>query len=110
MLRVSYHAGRARESNLKHGIAAIGKVILVLLLTGPLLAQQAAAAGKRARPGDHIKECRNCPALIVLPAGSFTMGSPADEPERDTDEPQQRITIKSSFAIATTPVTWNQWE
>jgi len=96
---------------LKQGIAAFGKVVLVLVLgSSALLAQQAAAAGKRARPGDHIKECRNCPALVVLPAGSFTMGSPANEPERDTDEPQQRITIRSAFAIATTPVTWNQWE
>jgi formylglycine-generating enzyme required for sulfatase activity len=33
-------------------------------------------------PGQTFKECRNCPQMIVLPAGQFTMGSPADEPLR----------------------------
>jgi formylglycine-generating enzyme required for sulfatase activity len=84
---------------------------LALLLAGAaLLGQQASAAGKKAKPGDHIKECRNCPELVVLPAGTYMMGSPASEPEREADEPQHRVSITKAFAIATTPVTWNQWE
>ena len=68
------------------------------------------AAESPPKPGEHIKECRNCPELIVLSAGTYMMGSPDDEPERDADEPQHRVTITKPFAIATTPVTWNQWE
>jgi formylglycine-generating enzyme required for sulfatase activity len=79
--------------------------ILALLLL-PVLALAAAPP----KPGKHIKECSNCPELVVLPAGSFLMGSPASEPERDADEPQHRVNITKSFAIATTQVTWNQWE
>src|SRR3954468_23380937 len=68
------------------------------------------AAGKFVKTGQHIKECRNCPELVVLPAGSFMMGSPPDEPERRDTEPQHRVTFARPFAMALTPVTWNQWE
>ncbi len=62
------------------------------------------------KPGAHLKECRNCPELIVLPPGTYTMGSPPVEPEREDDEPQRRVTIRAAFALATTAVTWTQWE
>jgi hypothetical protein len=38
------------------------------------------------KPKDRFKECADCPQMIVVPAGSFTMGSPASEPGRDTNE------------------------
>lgn len=60
--------------------------------------------------GETFSECRNCPEMIVLPAGSFTMGSPEDEALRRDNEVRQTITFARPFAIATTPVTWNQWE
>ena len=28
------------------------------------------------KPGDSFKECRDCPEMIVVPAGRFMMGSP----------------------------------
>jgi uncharacterized caspase-like protein len=34
------------------------------------------------KPKDTFKECTNCPEMAVVPAGSFTMGSPASEPDR----------------------------
>ena len=48
--------------------------------------------------------------MMVLPAGKFTMGSPADEPERRETEHQHSVTFARPFAIATTTVTWDQWE
>jgi formylglycine-generating enzyme required for sulfatase activity len=61
-------------------------------------------------PGQSFKECRNCPDMIVLPPGTFTMGSPADEPLRRENEPQQVISIPRVFAVSKTAVTWDQWE
>jgi formylglycine-generating enzyme required for sulfatase activity len=29
--------------------------------------------------GESFKDCPECPEMVVVPAGSFTMGSPADE-------------------------------
>ena len=47
----------------------------------------------------------------LLPAGTFTMGSPSDEAGRDSDEgPQHQVTLTQSFYMQTTEVTQSQWE
>jgi formylglycine-generating enzyme required for sulfatase activity/serine/threonine protein kinase len=47
-----------------------------------------------------IKDCESCPELVVVPEGSFFMGSPPSEEGRGHDEgPQQRVTIEHSFAV-----------
>lgn len=28
------------------------------------------------KPGSVFKDCKNCPEMVVLPAGSFVMGTP----------------------------------
>ncbi len=50
--------------------------------------------------------------FILLPAGTFTMGSPSDEPGRDgRDEgPQHQVTLTQPFYMQTTEVTQAQWE
>ncbi|MGD9712875.1 MAG: TIR domain-containing protein, partial [Thermomicrobiales bacterium] len=55
------------------------------------------------KPGDTFKECANtfCADMIVLPAGSFIMGSPATERGRAVNEgPQHTVTIKKPFAVS----------
>jgi formylglycine-generating enzyme required for sulfatase activity len=47
--------------------------------------------------------------LVKIPAGSFRMGSPGDEPERSDDEgPQHDVTL-GAFFMAQTPITQAQW-
>src|SRR5215469_14727367 len=47
--------------------------------------------------------------MVSIPAGSFVMGSPQDEPERLPNEgPQHRVTL-ASFFIGRSPVTQPQW-
>jgi len=47
--------------------------------------------------------------MVSIPAGSFVMGSPEDEPERQPDEgPQHRVTL-ASFFVGRSPVTQAQW-
>jgi formylglycine-generating enzyme required for sulfatase activity len=38
------------------------------------------------KPKDMFRECDNCPEMVVVPAGSFTMGSPANEEAGGTTE------------------------
>jgi formylglycine-generating enzyme required for sulfatase activity len=85
-------------------------ILVIAAATGD--AQSTARPGVKppAKPGSTFTECRNCPAMVVLPPGAFTVGSPADEPERRDNEPQKRITIARAFAIGRTEVTWDQWE
>ena len=42
--------------------------------------------------------------------GTFMMGSPQDEPERDNDELQHEVTLTKGFWIADTLVTQALWE
>ncbi|MDX2099055.1 MAG: formylglycine-generating enzyme family protein, partial [Leptolyngbyaceae cyanobacterium bins.59] len=46
--------------------------------------------------------------MILIPGGTFLMGSPADEPERDSDEEQHSVTVPSFF-MGKTQVTQAQW-
>ena len=62
------------------------------------------------RPKDVFKECDKCPEMVVLPAGRFTMGSPAsDKDRRDHEGPQHVVTIAQPFAVGRFQVTVEQF-
>ena len=63
------------------------------------------------KPKNTFQECRNCPQMIVVPAGSFTMGSPINEPQRGANEgPQHRVIFARQFAVAKFAVTFDEWD
>jgi formylglycine-generating enzyme required for sulfatase activity len=47
--------------------------------------------------------------FVTIPAGSFIMGSPEDEPGRNPDESQHEVTLTRGFSIQAAPVTQGQW-
>jgi len=62
-------------------------------------------------PVQLIQDAQDAPQLVLVPAGTFAMGSPESEPGRDIFEgPQHQVTIVHAFALATTPVTFEQWD
>ncbi len=48
--------------------------------------------------------------LIEIPAGTFTMGSPAGEKGRQEHEEQVTVTLTKSFGLGKTEVTQGQWQ
>ena len=80
-------------------------VIFISLITG--LTISAAGTG---RANKNFKECNMCPEMVVIPPGTFIMGSPETEKYREHDEGQHRVTIDYSFAVSKAPITWDQWE
>ncbi len=48
-------------------------------------------------------------AFKLIPAGTFTMGSPLDELGRDSYETQHQVTLSQPFYMHTTEVTQPQW-
>lgn len=63
-----------------------------------------------AQPGDEIRDCPECPEMVLVPAGEFTMGSPPGEPGRSDDEgPQREVTIAAPFWVGKYEVTFAEW-
>jgi formylglycine-generating enzyme required for sulfatase activity len=63
------------------------------------------------KPRDTFQECSNCPVMMVVPAGSFMMGSPAGEPGRSGNEdPQHEVTIASHFAVGQYELRFDEWD
>ena len=48
--------------------------------------------------------------LVLIPAGKFTMGSPATEQDRGGDEDQADVTLTEAFWLGKTEVTQGQWQ
>ena len=78
------------------------------------------AAKAKIAPGTTIKDCGECPEMVVVPSGSFLMGSPPDpvpdpfsnqkpKPIGEPKEKPQHIVQIQSFAIGKTEVTQEQW-
>jgi len=64
----------------------------------------------RTPPGTQFRDCADCPTMVVVPAGSFLMGTPEGEAGRTPIEgPRQRVAI-AAFALAVTPITFNEWD
>jgi formylglycine-generating enzyme required for sulfatase activity len=60
---------------------------------------------------DSFQECTDCPQMIVIPAGSFMMGSPASEPgHKPAEDPQHSVTIGKAFAVAKLELTFAEWD
>ena len=63
-------------------------------------------------PGQVFRDCADgCPEMVVVPAGSFMMGSPPSEVGSHEDErPVREVTIDAPFAVGVFEVTFAEWQ
>ena len=62
-------------------------------------------------PGARFRDCRECPEMVVLPPGTFVMGSPETEAGRQGNEgPAHAVTIERPFAMGIYEVTFSEWD
>lgn len=63
--------------------------------------------------GEWFKDHAAGPEMVVIPAGAFTMGSPASEQRwagyDGREEPKRRVEIARPFAVSATPITRQQF-
>ena len=92
------------------GVAASVLAGLALLAqVEPVAALQELAAAPD--PGTVFRACDVCPEMVVVPPGSFMMGSPATEAGRFDDEgPLRRVVIGYSLAVGVYEVTFAEWD
>ena len=89
-------------------------------IEGVLIPKSQTSQPQAVKPGVVFKDCDECPEMVVIPSGSFLMGSPPDpEPDlfsnakpvkvgEDNEKPQHRVNIQV-FAIGKYEVTQEQW-
>jgi formylglycine-generating enzyme required for sulfatase activity len=71
-----------------------------------------AAREQALEAGDVFRECaRDCPEMVVVPAGRFLMGSGVDDPmQRPNEGPPHQVILARPFAVSRFQVTFADWE
>ncbi len=54
------------------------------------------------------RDCKHCPDMVLIPAGSFEMGEEQGDWKTNTT-PQHDVTFAKPFAVAIHEVTWGEW-
>ena len=92
------------------GVLALGHEHRPIRITARALAAGQGNA-EATKPGDEFRDCANCPAMVVIPAGRFSMGSPADDPDaRSNERPQHEVVIAGPIAVAKFEATFDEWD
>lgn len=75
-----------------------------------VFASPAAAQEQGPATGSTLRDCANCPEMVVVPPGRFTMGAAPDDPDAfEGERPQREISIKA-FALGKFEVTFDEWD
>lgn len=64
---------------------------------------------EQSKPVKAFHDCSGCPEMIVIPGGSVTIGSPANEKSRFSDEAPRKEVHVREFAVSKYDVTRGQW-
>jgi formylglycine-generating enzyme required for sulfatase activity len=66
--------------------------------------------GATPSPGTVIQDCAECPELVAIPPGEYTMGSSPKEKIRELDEePAHRVRVTTSLAVGKFEITRAQY-
>ena len=92
------------------GLSRIVMSAIALSCAALWLAVPAKAAERTPKAGATFKDCAKCPEMVVIPGGTFLMGSPPGEKEHNKFEgPQHRVKV-GRFAMGRYEVTFAEWD
>lgn len=101
-----------------NAFAQVSNVVGLKTLEGVSIPK--AQINKEIKPGATFKDCNECPVMVVIPAGSFLMGSPPNPDQDpfsdkkpvkisdDNERPQHTVQIQS-FALGKFEITQEEW-
>ncbi len=81
---------------------------VLILLSLPLWSQQN-TGDSLPSPGETFQDCDECPKMVVIPSGRFTMGSSIREGGDSNERPMRRVRIDYRFAVGVYEVTFDEW-
>ena len=76
-------------------------------LAAAFLAAANAHAAEQLKPGDAFRDCTLCPEMVVVPAGSYIMGSNG---RHKWERPAHKVTFTRPFAVGRYEVTFDEWQ
>ena len=80
---------------------ALSLITSAIVISNPLLSEAKT----------EFKDCPECPIMLEIPAGDFSMGSPETEERRfDNEGPRHKVAITTSFAVGKYEVTFDEWD
>ena len=93
------------------------RAFMIGLFASALVFSVATAAPSH-QPGDVFRDCPTCPEVVVVPAGTFTMGSSSEDLARAglpneqaaRERPAHKVTITKPFAIGRTELTVGEYK
>ena len=104
----------------------VSAVVILALLCVPAIAaeQRPVKPDQGAQPGGipqptpatplpprTFRDCPVCPEMVIVPAGSFNMGSqPGDEMHTVNEEMEHEVTIAAPLAVGRFEVTFAEWD
>ena len=121
--RAKIFAALARKQIAPSGIDARRELVKRVAKERQRQRQEVEAARKAAKPhpasvtfpagllklGESFRDFAEAPEMVVIPAGSFMMGSKDGEGE-ENERPQLKVTIPKAFAVGKYPVTFAEWD
>ena len=93
----------------KRAVRGLGISLVVLGLSIPIAAVVYHAASWQSDTVEPESTGPFRPELVILPAGTFQMGSPDDEPGRFDNETLHEVTLSKRFALSRTEITQGQY-
>ena len=101
----------------RRNMAIVGAVVVAMAASAAAwwsqhrlnLTALTAAQERALKAGDSFNEGADCPEMIVVPAGRFTMGSPEGQ-GNDSERPAHEVTIAKPFAVAKFTLTFDEWD
>ncbi len=69
------------------------------------------AAAMPVKPGYVFQDCPECPEMVVVPPGGFTMGASNDDTDKTKEElPAHHVEIRYPLSVARYEITTAQWQ
>ncbi len=81
--------------------------LFVMVMMAASLTVSKGLAEEHFKPGSTFRDCPTCPEMVVVPEGSFMMGSTSG---RYDEKPVHQVTIAKPFAVGKYEVMWDEWE